>query len=111
MRSPFRGPTGLLPCRIGASGCCLDAVEGPGRGGEHHSRRALSAVENLRAAVAGTTGTANAGCQRDRGPMSEVRGPGVEIAPDEVRRTVETGEFAIVFQPVVALDTQVVGGY
>jgi EAL domain-containing protein (putative c-di-GMP-specific phosphodiesterase class I) len=43
--------------------------------------------------------------------MSEVRGPGTEIAPDDVQRTLETGDFAIVFQPIVALDTRLVGGY
>jgi EAL domain-containing protein (putative c-di-GMP-specific phosphodiesterase class I) len=43
--------------------------------------------------------------------MSEVRGPDLQIAPDDVRRTLETGDFAIVFQPIVALDTRLVGGY
>ena len=43
--------------------------------------------------------------------MSEFQGLDTEPAPDEVRRTLETGDFAIVFQPIVALDTRVVGGY
>lgn len=43
--------------------------------------------------------------------MSEFRGLDTEPAPDEVRSTLETGDFAIVFQPIVALDTRVVGGY
>lgn len=43
--------------------------------------------------------------------MSEFRGLDAEPAPDEVGRMLETGDFAIVFQPIVALDTRVVGGY
>jgi EAL domain-containing protein (putative c-di-GMP-specific phosphodiesterase class I) len=43
--------------------------------------------------------------------MSDFRGLDTDEAPDEIRRTLETGDFAIVFQPIVALDTRAVGGY